>query len=138
MAFLETRASGSRRVIEGECPVEITLAEACHAGDCLGITGGTWVLSAHTTAEEPLLVASVDAPSGALIKAYPMASVEVTTTSGNVSTLGEIVALKDNGVYQVAAGGLPDVGFSYFVGADSLTAKVALFPAGAQLTTVRA
>ena len=137
MAFLETRASGSRIVLNGECPVEITLAEACQAGDCLGIDTATWVLSAHADAEEPLLIASVDAPSGAIIKAYPIAAVEVTTTSGNKSTLGEIVALKDDGLYQVESGGLPDVGFSYFVGSDSLTAKVAVFPMGPQLTQVR-
>ena len=138
MAFLEARASGSRRVLSGECPVEVTLAEAVQMGDCLGITGGTWVRSAHASAEQPLLVASVDAASGDKILAYPIAAVEVTHTSGNVSTLGEIVALKDDGTYQVAAGGLPDVGFSYFVAADSLTTQVAMIPMTPQIDTIRA
>ena len=137
MAFAETRASGSRRILNGICPVEITLAEAVQCGDCLGITSATWVRSASATVEQPLLIASVDAPSGALIKAYPMAIVEVTTTATNKSTLGEQVGLTDTGEYQVQASGLPDVGYSCFVSADTLKAVLMVFPMAPQLTTIR-
>lgn len=137
MAFVETRASGSRRILNGVCPVEVTLSEAVQCGDPLGVDTGTWVRSVDASSEQPLLIAGEDAPSGAIIKAYPMAIVEVVTTLANVSTLGEQVGLKDTGEYQVAASNLPDVGYSCYVGGDSLTAILMVFPLAAQLAYVR-
>ena len=136
MAFLETRGS-ARRLLEGIAPTEITLAGTVYVGDCLGITGGTWVVSADTLGEQPILVAAVGGASGDKIKAYPMAVVEVVTTLTNAATVGEKVALKDTGEYQAAGAGLPDVGFVASVGSDSLTAILFVCPMAAQLTIQR-
>ena len=138
MGFAETRASGSRRILSAVCPVNITLSEAVQAGDCIAVTGGTWVRAAHTADEEPLLVAAYDAPSGAIIPAYPMAVVEVTTTATNKSTVGEKCALDDTGNYQVQATGLPDVGYSCSIGSDNLTCVMMVWPAVPQIVTIRA
>jgi len=127
MAFSETRAS--RTVAAGICPVEITLAEACYAGDTLGISSATWVLSAHASGEAPLLVAGTDGASGDKIQAYPMAIVDRTVSGA--ATLGEIVALHDTGYYVAAGSELPDVGF--VVDADTL----ALIPLKTQMDTKR-
>jgi len=137
MPFAETRATGSRRIINGVLPVIVTLSEAVQCGDVLGVTGGTWVRSAHTTGEQPLLVASVDAPSGDIIKAFPLCIVEVTTTAANKSTVGEIVALSDTGNYQAAGTGLPDIGFTASIGGDNLTAVMVIFPMATQMDTAR-
>ena len=137
MAFAETRGS-ARRLLEGIAPTEITLAGTVYVGDCLGITGGTWVLSAHTSAEEPILIAGVGGASGDIITAYPMAIVEVITTTANVGVVGAKVALTDAGAYGPAGTGLPDVGFTASVGSDSKTAILFLCPMATQLTVVRA
>lgn len=140
MGFEETRATGNRRILNGVCPVEVTLAEAVLCGDPIADGGSdTWVRSATAAAaEQPLLIASVDAPSGAIIKAFPMAVIEVTTTTANKSTLGEQVALKDTtGEYVVANSNLPDVGYSCFVSADEKKAVIMVFPMIPQLTTKR-
>jgi len=137
MAFAETRGSG-RRLLQGVAPVEVTLAETVYVGDPLGITSGTWVLSAHTSAEEPILIAGVGGASGDIITAYPMAIVEVITTATNKATVGEKVALSDVGAYKAAAATHPDVGFVASIGSDSLTAILFLCPMAAQLTVVRA
>ena len=137
MAFVETRG-GARRLLQGIAPVEVTLAETVVVGDPLGITGGTWVRSVHTSAEEPILIAAVGGLSGEKIKAYPMAVVEVITTATNKATVGSKVALKDTGEYQTAAANLPDVGFVASIGSDEKTAILFLCPMAAQLTVVRA
>jgi hypothetical protein len=134
MAFLETRTE--RRVLEGICPVKITLAGAVKAGDCLGYDSG-WKLSASATAIQPLLVAGEDGASGELIAAYPLAVVEAVTTAANVATVGEKVALKDDGCYQAAGAGLPDVGYVASIGADNLSAIIVVNPQVPQLTVVR-
>ena len=136
MAFAETRTD--RRVLDAACKFDVTLSEAVKAGDCLGISSGTWVLSAHATAEQPIAVALSTAASGEIIQAALTAVVECVTTATNVATLGEKVAVADDGSYAAAAATTPDVGFVSFVGSDSLTAIVFLNPTAAQLTVVRA
>lgn len=136
MAFLETRQA--RTILQGVCPVDVTLAEAVHAGDCLGDSSSTWVLSAHASGEQPKLIAAVDGVSGDIIPAYMMAVIRVTTTSANVATRCEKVALKDTGEYQAAGANLPDVGFVASVASDSLSAELFVCPMMAQLTVVRA
>lgn len=128
MAFSETRAQ--RTVKSGVCPVEITLSETVYAGDCLGITGGTWVLSAHASGEQPILVAGVAGVSGERIQAYPMAIVSVTISGA--TTVGEVVCLNDSGEYVVDTAEYPDVGWS--ISSDTLC----ICPTAAQLTDKRA
>jgi len=135
MAFAET--AQDRRVLSGACPVTITLSEDCKAGDCLGISSGTWVVSAHTSAEEPVLVAGTAGISGQKITAYPVAIVECITTSSNVGTLGEVVALSDTGTYKNAASNQPDVGYVASVGSDSLTAILVVYPGVVNVDTPR-
>lgn len=134
MAFVEARQS--RKVLEGIAPVKITLAGAVKAGDCLGYDSG-WKLSASETTIQPLLVAGEDGAIGDVITAYPLAVVEAINILANVATVGEKVALKDDGCYQAAGTGLPDVGYVASIGNDSLTAILFLCPMAAQLTVVR-
>jgi len=126
MAFVETRTD--RIVLSGVGRVEVKLSEAVKAGDCLGDSSGTWVFSAHASAEHPVLVAGVSGLSGETIVAYMMAVLQVTTTLTNVATLGEVVALKDTGEYQAAGSNLPDVGCVASVGSDSLSAIIFVCP----------
>ena len=135
MAFLETRQD--RVVLQGISPVKVTVKEAVKAGDCLGDSSGTWVLSAHASAEQPVLVAGVDGEVDEEITAYIMAVVEVVTTVANKATQGEKVALKDTGEYQAAGAGLPDVGFVASVGSDEKSAILFVCPMVPQLTVVR-
>ncbi len=127
MAFSETRAS--RTVLDGVCPIKIVLAEDCYAGDCLGISGGTWVLSASTDSEQPLVVAGTDGVIGDTITAYLMAVVEFT--ANGATTIGEVIALHDDGYLVAAGGGLPDVGFT-----TTLTQAI-LCPSAASIDTAR-
>ena len=133
MAFLETRQE--RRLMSGACPVDVTLSEKVNKGDCIGISSATWVLSAHASGEQPLLVAGSAGASGETIKCYPMAILEVTTASANAATVGEVVALKDTGEYQADGAGLPDVGF--VISATTTKATLCVCPLAPQLTTVR-
>ena len=135
MAFEEARQS--RRVLEGIAPVKITLAGAVVAGDCVGYSTG-WKLSASATTVQPLLVAGEDGAIGDVITAYPLAVVEAINILANKATVGEKVALKDDGYYQAAGSGLPDVGYVASIGADSLSAILFLCPTAAQITVVRA
>ena len=137
MAFAETRGSG-RRVLAHFGAVDVLLAEAVQPGDCLGIISATWVLSASATVAQPLLVAGVKGEAAETIQGYVGAIVEVITTAANVATVGEKAALADNGSYQAAGIGLPDVGYVVGVGSDSLTAILFVLPSAAQLTVVRA
>ncbi len=138
MAFAETRLRGNREILESSQTVKITLAELVMNGDVLGITGATWVRSAHASSEHPLLIALDDGPSGGEIRASQMAVVKVVTTSGNVGTAGTVVALNDSGNYVAAGGGLPDVGVIATIGSDSLSATMVIFPQIQQTTSVRA
>lgn len=135
MAFVDVPQN--RRVLQGIAPVDVLLAERVYAGDPLGISGGTWVLSAHASTEQPLLIAGVDGIAGETIKAYPIAVIECVNTAANVATVGEIIALTDAGAYAPAGAGLPDVGFCVSVGSDSLTSVICVIAAGAQIDTPR-
>lgn len=135
MAFLETRTD--RIVLSGVGRVEVTLSEGVKAGDCLGDSSATWVLSAHASGEAPVLVAGVNGLSGEIIVAYMMAVLQVTTTASNKATQGEVVALKDTGEYQAAGGGLPDVGCVASVGSDSLSAIIFVCPMMQLMDTAR-
>ena len=135
MAFLETLTD--RVVMEGVGRVKVTLAEAVRAGDPLGISDGTWVLSAHASAEQPILIAGEKGIVGQEIDGWIMAVIKVINTSTNVATVGEKVALSDGGLYQAAGTGLPDVGFAASIGSDNLSAILFLNPTAPQLTVVR-
>ncbi len=135
MAFAET-AGGNRRVLQGVNPVWVTLAGDVLAGDCIGYSSG-WKLSASATTIQPLLVAGRKAESGEIIEAYPLAVVEITHTLANTATDGAITALADDGTYQVAGAGLPDVGFCTSVASGSLTSVHVICPMVPQLTVPR-
>ncbi len=142
MAFAETRSSN--RVVRGDLGVQVLCYGNVFGGDCLAIdgtygNGNTWNLSASATAEQPLLIASNQGSSGDTITAYPLAIVEVVTTSSNVATVGEKVGVADDGSYAAdSAGAYPDVGHVASIGSDSLSAILFLCPMGAQLVTLRA
>jgi len=145
MAFVETRSAAAARTVldaVGVCRVALcatSTTNVVYAGDSLGIdTNSEWDLSAHASGEQPLLVALESGVGGDTISAALMALIEVTTTSTNVATLGEEVALKDTGEYQATGAGLPDVGFVVSVGSDSLSAILCICPSFPQLTTARA
>ena len=139
MAFAETRAATSPRTImeaKGVCNIPIT--ETILAGDCLGISGAAWVLSASATVEQPLLVAIQDGVSGDTIEAAILAIVKCTTTSTNVATVGELVCVDYDGAYKADTGNYPDCGFVTSIGSDSLSAVMIICPLVPQLTTARA
>ena len=135
MAFAETVQN--RRILQGILPFKVTLAENVYAGDPLGISSNTWVLSAHASAEQPIAIAGAKGVVGDRITAFLMASVECTHTAGNTPTDGGKVAVHDSGYYIVAASAKPDVGFVTSVASDSLTSVVCLCPIAPQLTTAR-
>lgn len=139
MALTETRAVTSpRTVMQAEGVCDITLAGTVLPGDCLGITGGTWVLSADASGEQPLLVAIEGGVSGDVIKCAMMAVLTITTTSTNKATLGEIVSIDDSGLYGGSTSAEPDVGFVVSVDSGDLGATIVVCPLCPQLTTVRA
>jgi hypothetical protein len=135
MAFSETVLN--RKVLQGILPFKVTLAEPVYAGDPLGISSNTWVLSAHADAEEPIAIAGRKGIAGETITAFLMAAVEFTHTSGNVPTDGGKIAVHDSGYYVVAGSGLPDVGYITSVASDSLTSVGVMCPIAPQLTTAR-
>lgn len=137
MAFQETDAL-DRIIIQGIGPVEITLAGPVDAGDPLMYSSG-WVVSVSTGTEPTLLVAAVKGVSGEVIKAYPLAEIQVTNTSGNVGTVGELVAVLDDGTFAAAASNCQNVGFVTAVDtATSLWTRFVFCGLAASLTVVRA
>jgi hypothetical protein len=134
MAFQETATAA--RIVQGWCPIKITLAGSVAAGDPLMYSTG-WVLATRVATEPPLLVAGEAGASGDEITAFPMANVIVTTTATNVATKGEVVAVLDDGSYAAAASTMPDVGFVVSVGGDSLSAVLSLCPAMQIIATKR-
>lgn len=134
MAFQETATAA--RIVEGWCPVQITLAGTVAAGDPLMYSTG-WVLATRVGTEPPLLVAGEKGKSGDVITAFPMANVTVTTTVANVATKGAVIAVVDDGSYAAAGAGMPDAGFVVSVGSDSLSAILSLFPAFQIIATPR-
>ena len=137
MAFAETRRD--RIILEGINPVKVTLAELVFAGDPLGISGGTWVLSASATVEQPVLIAATAGKVGETIYAYPMAVVVCNVASATyAATVGEKVCVNDTGLYIAATADYPDVGFVSSYDAAALQATIFMCPMAAQLTVVRA
>jgi hypothetical protein len=137
MAFVDTAID--RLVLEGACPVEVTLAENVNAGDPLGISSGnTWVLSADAAVEHPVLIAGVNGVVGETITAFGMAVIKCTTSVANYGAVGDTVAVDDTGIYVPSGGGLPDIGFVSEVSADLLNTTIVVFPMVNQLIAVRA
>ncbi len=138
MAFSETRAAASPRTVlqaRGICNIPIT--ETILPGDCLGILSAEWVLSASATVDHPILIAVEGGEDGDTIEAALIAVVEVETTVANVATVGELVALNDDGSYEAAGSNLPDVGFVTSIGGDSLSAVLVVSPMLQQIDTAR-
>ncbi len=137
MALLET-VQGDREVLDGICPVLIQLVERVDAGAALAvISANKWGLSAHASGEVPWLIAGTAGEVDDYIIAYPMAIVKVTTATTAASTLGEVVALSDTGVYKVDAGNQPDVGFSAIVASDCSSVTMVLCPMIPSMDTPR-
>jgi len=83
MAFVD--ASLNRKVLEGVCPVKVTLAEAVMAGDPLKYSTG-WKLATNESGKPAILIAGEDGAVGDIITAYGMAVIEFTHTLANVPT----------------------------------------------------
>jgi len=120
MAFVD--ASTSRKVLEGVCPVKITLAEAVSAGDPLKYSSG-WKLATNESGKPAVLIAGEDGASGDIITAYGMAVIEFTHTLANVPTEGEQIAVADTGIYAPDGTGLQDIGYIVNIDADSLHSR---------------
>ena len=120
MAFVD--ASTSRKVLEGVCPVKITLAGAVSAGDPLKYSAG-WKLATNESGKPAVLIAGEDGAIGDVITAYGMAVIEFTHTLANVPTEGEQIAVADTGIYAPDGTGLQDIGYIVNIDADSLHSR---------------
>ena len=120
MAFVD--ASTSRKVLEGLCPVKVTLAGAVSAGDPLKYSSG-WQLATNESGKPAILIAGEDGAIGDIITAYGMAVIEFTHTLGNVPTEGEQIAVADTGIYAPDGTGLQDIGYIVNIDADSLHSR---------------
>ncbi len=120
MAFVD--ASTSRKVLEGVCPVKITLAEAVAAGDPLKYSSG-WKLATNESGKPAVLIAGEDGAVGDIITAFGMAVIEFTHTLANVPTEGEQIAVADTGIYAPDGTGLQDIGYIVNIDADSLHSR---------------
>jgi len=121
MAFVD--AGTSRKVLEGMCPVKITLAGAVVAGDPVKYSSG-WKLATNESGKPAVLIAGEDGASGDVITAYGMAVVECAHTSGNKPTMGEQVAVADTGIYAPDGAGLQDIGYVVGTDADELHSRL--------------
>lgn len=120
MAFVD--ASTSRKVLEGVCPVKITLAGAVSAGDPLKYSTG-WKLATNESGKPAVLIAGEDGAVGDIITAFGMAVIEFTHTLANVPTEGEQIAVADTGIYAPDGTGLQDIGYIVNIDADSLHSR---------------
>ena len=120
MAFVD--ASTSRKVLEGMCPVKVTLAGAVSAGDPLKFSTG-WKLATNESGKPAILIAGEDGAVGDIITAFGMAVVEFTHTLANVPTEGEQIAVADTGIYAPDGTGLQDIGYIVNIDADSLHSR---------------
>jgi hypothetical protein len=116
MAFVD--ASTSRKVLEGVCPVKITLAGAVSAGDPIKYSSG-WKLATNESGKPAILIAGEDGVVGDEITAYGMAVIEFTHTAANVPTMGEQIAVDDTGIYAPDGAGLQDIGYIVNIDADN-------------------
>jgi len=120
MTFVD--ASTSRKVLEGVCPVKITLAGAVSAGDPLKYSTG-WKLATNEAGAPAILIAGESGAIGDVITAYGMAVIEFTHTLANVPTEGEQIAVADTGIYAPDGTGLQDIGYIVNIDADSLHSR---------------
>jgi hypothetical protein len=125
MALTETATS--RRIVNGSVAVQITLSGTVKAGDPIMYSSG-WKLSNNTSGAPAVLFAGAYGVSGDVITAYQTATIELTHTAANKPTLGQIVAVKDDGTYGEAGAGLQDIG--YIVDLDAATTHSLLQVAG--------
>lgn len=120
MAFVD--ASTNRKVLEGVCPVKVTLAGAVQAGDPLKYSSG-WKLATNESAKPAVLIAGEPGAIGDVITAYALAVIEFTHTLANVPTEGEQIAVADTGIYAPDGTGLQDIGYIVNIDADSLHSR---------------
>jgi hypothetical protein len=121
MAFVD--AGTSRKILEGVCPIKITLAGAVVAGDPIMYSTG-WKKAANTSGAPAVLIAGEDGAIGDVITAYGMAIVECAHTAANKPTMGEQVAVADTGIYAPDGTGLQDIGYVVGTDADELHSQL--------------
>jgi len=116
-------AGGDRRLIEGVCPVEITLAGAVQTGDPIMYSTG-WKIATNTSGAPAILFAGQAGNTGDKITAYPMAIIELTHTLTNVPTMGQQIAVADDGDYDATVGAnYQDIGYIVEIDSDSLHSR---------------
>jgi hypothetical protein len=125
-------ASLNRRIMQGICPVHVTLAGTVKAGDPLMYSTG-WKLSDNTSGAPAVLVAGNSGISGQVITAFPMAVVELTHTASNVPTMGQQTAVIDTGFYGAPASTKQDAGYIVEIDTDSLHSRLVVFPMQVEL-----
>ena len=123
MAFVD--AGTSRKILEGMLPMKITLAGAVVAGDPIMYSTG-WKKALNTSGAPAVLFAGEDGASGDVITAYGMAIVECAHTLANKPTMGEQIAVKDDGTYAPDAANTQDIGYVVGIDADSLHSQIVL------------
>jgi hypothetical protein len=121
MAFVD--AGTSRKILEGVCPIKITLAGAVVAGDPIMYSSG-WKKADNTSGAPAVLIAGEDGAIGDVITAYGMAIVECAHTAANKPTMGEQVAVADTGIYAPDGTGLQDIGYVVGTDADELHSQL--------------
>ena len=121
MAFVDKGTS--RKILEGMCPVKITLAGAVVAGDPIKYDSG-WKKAANTSGKPAVLIAGEDGAVGDVITSYGMAVVECAHTAANKPTMGEQIAVDDTGIYAPDGAGLQDIGYVVGIDADELHSQI--------------
>jgi hypothetical protein len=117
-----TDASVNRRIVEGVCPVKVTLAGTVQCGDPLKYNSG-WMLATNESGYPAVLIAGQKGVTGDIITAYPMAVIEFTHTLANVPTMGQQIAVQDAGIYGDAGAGFQDIGYVVEIDSDSLHSR---------------
>jgi len=121
MAFVDKGTS--RKILEGMCPMKITLAGAVVAGDPIMYSTG-WKKALNTSGAPAVLIAGEEGASGDIITAYGMAIVECAHTAANKPTMGEQIAVADTGIYAPDGTGLQDIGYVVGIDADELHSQI--------------
>jgi len=121
MAFVDKGTS--RKILEGMCPIKITLADAVVAGDPIMYSTG-WKKANNTTGAPAVLFAGEDGVAGEVITAYGMAIIECAHTAANKPTMGEQIAVADTGIYAPDGTGLQDIGYVVGISADNLHSQI--------------
>jgi len=123
MAFVDKGTS--RKILQGMCPIKITLAGAVVAGDPIMYSTG-WTKALNTSGAPAVLIAGEDGAAGEVITAYGMAIVECAHTAANKPTMGEQIAVADTGIYAPDGTGLQDIGYVVGIDADNLHSQILL------------